>query len=150
MPHSLQGEALAAAGLTEATWFLNVTADPFVEPPYVRSAAEVEKPLRLDLAALRELGRKHGTAKMVKAMQCLNVDTPLGQGVWEGVPLSTVLRQCGRIGNVRRINYWGFHNNDPQQIFRGSVSYTEARGRAETVLKPVILPWWHLGWFAPD
>jgi hypothetical protein len=27
--------------------------------------------------------------------------------------------------NVRRIHYWGFHNNDPAQLFRSSVSYTQ-------------------------
>jgi DMSO/TMAO reductase YedYZ molybdopterin-dependent catalytic subunit len=73
-----------------------------------------------------ELGRKHGTVKVMKVMQCLNVDTPLGQGVWEGVPLATVLRECGGIANCRRIFYWGYHNNDERQIFRSSVSYTEA------------------------
>ena len=59
-------------------------------------------------------------------MQCLNISEPLGQGLWEGVPLRDVLRLCGRLENVRRIYYRGFHNNDPKQIFQSSVSYTQA------------------------
>ena len=72
-----------------------------------------------------ELGKKH-EVKFLKAMQCLNIDTPLGQGLWAGVPLRDVLRHCGKMNNVKRIYYWGFHNDDPQQIFQSSVSYTQA------------------------
>jgi hypothetical protein len=79
----------------------------------------------LDLPALLELGKKH-EVKFLKAMQCLNIPTPLGQGLWEGVPLREVLRLCGTMRNVRRIYYWGFHNNDPKQLFQSSVSYTQA------------------------
>jgi hypothetical protein len=79
----------------------------------------------LDLPALLELGRKH-EVKFLKAMQCLNISTPLGQGLWEGVPLREVLRLCGTMRNVRRIYYWGFHNNDSKQLFQSSLSYTQA------------------------
>ena len=79
--HLLPTEELPAAGLTEATWFVDIEADPFVEHPHVRSPAEVQTPVRLDLAGLRALGEAHGTVKVVKAMQCLNVQQPLGQGV---------------------------------------------------------------------
>ena len=188
--HLLDAEQRRSAGLTAATWSLDVAADPFVDPPHVRAAAMIGQKLAIDLPALRALGAAHGTVKVIKAMQCLNVDSPLGQGVWEGVPLATVLRQCGRITNCRRIYYWvqglrhhlgpfltpfsapcydthththtpaacqastwvriplrvligacnptfgpipifpdssqGFHNDDPLQVFRSSVSYTEA------------------------
>jgi DMSO/TMAO reductase YedYZ molybdopterin-dependent catalytic subunit len=46
--------------------------------------------------------------------------------LWEGVPLREVLRLCGMMRNVRRIYYWGFHNNDPKQLFQSSLSYTQA------------------------
>jgi DMSO/TMAO reductase YedYZ molybdopterin-dependent catalytic subunit len=61
----------------------------------------------------------------LKAMQCLNIPQPLGQGLWEGVPLRDVLRLCGRMSNVRRIYYWGYHNDDPAQMFRSSLSYSQ-------------------------
>jgi len=114
--------ARVAAKLTEETWSLSVRADPAVDPPHVKVPATATS-LTLNLEDLRALGQKHGV-KVIKAIQCLNVDAPLGQGLWEGVPLATVLRACG-MENVRRVNYWGYHNNDPTQVFRSSLSYTE-------------------------
>lgn len=141
VPHSLDGVALAAAGLTADTWFLTVDADPFVQPPHVKLPAKIATPLRLDLSALKQLaGSTRGTVRIVKAMQCLNVDSPLGQGLWEGIALADVLRACGRMENIRRINYWGFHNDDPAQQFRSSVSYTEAMEPAAGE-PPVMLCW---------
>ena len=130
-PYSLKGAALAEARLTPQTWRLEITADPFVEKPSVNVPASLERPLTLDagnaldLAALLELGKKH-EVHFLKAMQCLNIDTPLGQGLWTGVPLRALLDLCGRMTNVRRIYYWGFHNNDPAQLFKSSLSYTQA------------------------
>ena len=55
-------------------------------------SAEVARPARLedgtalDLAALKELGKARGV-RYLKAMQCNNIARPLGQGLWEGVPL---------------------------------------------------------------
>ena len=118
--HLVPKDELAAAGLTESTWSLVVDADSRIDPPHVRSPTEIANPLKLDMADLMAIGRKHGTVKVMKAMQCLNVDSPLGQGVWEGVPLATVLRQCGAISNCRRVFYWGFHNNDDRQVASSS------------------------------
>ncbi|MCO6457351.1 MAG: molybdopterin-dependent oxidoreductase [Pirellulaceae bacterium] len=130
-PHTLTGDALADARLTADTWRLEIEADPFVEEPLVKVPATLERPrtiadgTALDMQALLELGRRHGV-KYIKAMQCLNIPTPLGQGLWEGVPLCDLLRLCGKLNNVRRIYYRGFHNRDPQQIFQSSLSYTQA------------------------
>src|SRR5262249_55077598 len=82
-PFLLQGEALVKARLTPETWRLEIVSD---------GTAELAKPRRLedgtalDLPALEALGKKHGV-KFLKAMQCLNIPQPLGQGLWEGVPL---------------------------------------------------------------
>ena len=129
-PHTLKGDALIQARLTPETWRLEITADATPNPAG-KEVAGLGKPLTLadgnalDLPALLELGKKH-EVKFLKAMQCLNIPTPLGQGLWEGVPLRDVLRLCGAMRNVRRIYYWGFHNNDPKQLFQSSVSYTQA------------------------
>lgn len=142
-PHTLRGAEQIAARLTPDTWRLEITADPFVEEPHTKVAAELEKPLTieggnaLDLPTLLELGKKH-EVHFLKAMQCLNIDTPLGQGLWTGVPLRDVLKLCGKMNNVRRIYFWGFHNNDPQQIFKSSVSYTQCLETAPGDL-PVFL-----------
>ena len=130
LPHTLKGDALVQARLTPETWRLEITADATPNPA-IKESAGLSKPLTLadgsalDLPALLELGRKH-EVKFLKAMQCLNIPTPLGQGLWAGVPLREVLRLCGRLRDVRRIYYRGFHNHDPKQPFQSSLSYTQA------------------------
>ena len=120
-PTTLTPGQLAAARLTPDTWRIGVEGD---------KTADVERPRRyadataLDLPTLLDLGKKHGV-KYLKAMQCLNIPQPLGQGLWEGVPLRDVLRLVGRVGSVRRVVYWGFHHHDPEQAFRSSLSYTQ-------------------------
>lgn len=129
-PHTLTGEALVQARLTPESWRLEIISDPFTDE-VVKEAASVEKQFTLeddsafDLPALMRLGEKYGV-RYLKAVQCLNIAEPLGQGLWEGVPLRDVLRLCGELRNVRRIYYHGFHNNDPAQIFQSSMSYAQA------------------------
>ena len=142
LPHSLKGEALVEARLTPETWRLEITADATVNPA-IKDQAAISTPLTLadgnalDLPTLLELGKKHGV-KFLKAMQCLNIPAPLGQGLWEGVPLREVLRLCGQFRNVRRIYYWGFHNNDPKQLFQSSLSYSQAMETAPGELPPFL------------
>jgi hypothetical protein len=124
------GEALVAAKLTPETWRLEITADGPATPEQKEFATAgkqltIDDGTALDFAALLELGKKH-EVRFLKAMQCLNIPAPLGQGLWEGVPLREVLRLCAPLKNVRRIYYWGFHNNDPKQKFQSSLSYTQA------------------------
>ncbi|MCA9062520.1 MAG: molybdopterin-dependent oxidoreductase [Planctomycetaceae bacterium] len=129
-PHQLTGQALIDARMTAETWRLEITADSFTEEPHVQQPATLAKPMTidggnaLDLNQLMDLGTTKGFG-YIKAMQCLNIPTPLGQGFWEGVPLRDVLQLCGTMNNVRRIYYWGFHNNDPDQVFRSSLSYSQ-------------------------
>jgi DMSO/TMAO reductase YedYZ molybdopterin-dependent catalytic subunit len=91
----------------------------------------------IDLPTLEKLGREHGV-KFLKAMQCLNIPVPLGQGLWEGVPLREVLRLLGRLDNIRRVYYWGFHNNDPKQLFQSSLSYTQVMEAPPWELGPFL------------
>lgn len=122
-PHTLTGEALVRARLTPDTWRLEIRADDTLDG-VVTQKAQIEKPVTLDYPALLALGEKHRVL-FFKAMQCLNIATPLGQGLWEGVPLRNVLRLCGQMSNVRRIYFWGYHNDDPKQRFQSSLSYTQ-------------------------
>lgn len=121
-PFTLTGDALKDARLTPETWRLEVTAA--ASPPDIKEAATIGNAVTLDFAALTELAKKRGV-KFLKAMQCLNIPAPLGQGLWEGVPLRDVLALCGAMKNVRRVYYWGFHNDDPKQLFQSSLSYSE-------------------------
>lgn len=120
-PHSLKGDDLVKARLTPETWRLEIVSD---------GSAQIDKPRKLDdntaidLATIEELGKKHGV-KFLKAMQCLNIAQPLGQGLWEGVPLRDVLKLAGKANNVRRVYYHGFHNNDPKQLFQSSLAYNQ-------------------------
>jgi hypothetical protein len=141
-PHSLVGEALVEARLTPESWRLEIVADPFTselvkEPASLIKALTLDDGTALDLPALIELGKKH-SVRFLKAIQCLNIAAPLGQGLWEGVPLREVLRLCGTMKNVRRIYYWGYHNNDPKQVFQSSLSYTEAMETPPGDLPPFL------------
>jgi DMSO/TMAO reductase YedYZ molybdopterin-dependent catalytic subunit len=42
-------------------------------------------------------------------------------GLWEGVPLRDVVWLAKPTGNVRRVFYYGYHNDDPKQMFRSSL-----------------------------
>jgi DMSO/TMAO reductase YedYZ molybdopterin-dependent catalytic subunit len=121
-PFTLEGQALANARLTPETWRLEIVGDESAE---VARPARLENGTALSLDALKAMGEAHGV-KYFKAMQCNNIPFPLGQGLWEGVPLREVLRSVGKVGNVRRIYYWGFHNNDPAQLFQSSLSFNRA------------------------
>ena len=111
LPYDLDRDALVKARLTPETWRLEVTTE---------AGAGVERPLRigdgtaLTYSGLLKLGERHGV-RFLKALQCSNIALPLGQGLWEGVPLRNVLNLCGRLTNTRRIFYWGYHNDDPKQ-----------------------------------
>ena len=142
-PHTLTGKDLVKARMTPETWRLEITADSRVEPPHVTQPARMQAPrtlkdgTALDLETLRALGKSHGV-KFIKATQCLNIPEPLGQGLWEGVPLRDVLKLCGKMRDVRRIYYRGFHNGDPEQIFQSSLSYTQAMETPPGAFPPML------------
>jgi len=127
-PHQLPIDKLTEEGLVQETWKLEITGDPFVELPHTKVPTSIEKSMTItdgtaiDFPTLVEMGKEH-EVYYFKAMQCLNIQTPLGQGLWSGIPLRNVIKLCGKIKNVRRIYYWGFHNHDLKQIFKSSVSY---------------------------
>ena len=120
-PFKLKGEALVKARLTPEDWRLEVVGDDSSKVPNPR---RLEDNTAIDLAALMELGKTKGV-KYLKAMQCNNIPSPLGQGLWEGVPLREVIGTVGKLENVRRVYYWGFHNNDAAQLFQSSLSYNQ-------------------------
>ncbi len=133
-PYTLTGEALEKARLTKETWRLEIVGDSGAEIPKPHT---LEKGNAIDLPAILELGKAHGV-RFLKAMQCLNIAQPLGQGLWEGVPLREVLKLAGKFSNVRRVYYWGFHNNDPKQLFQSSLSYTHVMEAPPWELLPFV------------
>ncbi len=133
-PHSLKGEALAAARLTPETWRLEIVSD---------GSAQLEKQFKLadntaiDLPTLQELGKKHGV-KFLKAMQCSNIAQPLGQGLWEGVPLRELVRLTGKMKDIRRLYFHGFHNNDAKQMFQSSICMNQVLETPPWDLPPLV------------
>ena len=128
VPHSLRGEVLSKARLTAATWRLEIGA---------ADEAKAERKPSFDFPSLLRLGEKHGV-KFLKALQCNNLCLPLGQGLWEGVPLAELLAECGALSNVRRVRYWGFHNDVPAQRFMASLALNQALEAAPGELPPVV------------
>ena len=118
-PHSLPAAKKAEVGLTRDSWRLEVISDPD-HPARVRSPMRQEDGSAFDFVGLMELAKQHAV-RFPKVMTCLNIGCPLGMGIWEGVPLRTLLWKTQPTENLRRIFYYGYHNEDPAQMFRSSL-----------------------------
>lgn len=118
-PYKLPPEKLREVGLSRETWELEVVADP-------ESNAEVEHPLSkengtaMNWAGLMKLAETKAVCLMI-VMSCTNGRFPCGMGLWEGVPLKDVIWLARPTGNIRRVFYYGYHNNDPEQRFQSSL-----------------------------
>lgn len=119
LPHTLSPEKKRAVGLTRDTWRLEVVSDP-EHPAKLRKTLTRKDGTALDFPALMALAEKHAV-RFAKAMTCLNIGCPLGTGIWEGVPLREVVWLTQPRENLRRVFYHGYHNDDPQQMFRSSL-----------------------------
>lgn len=120
VPHSLPSEKKAEVGMTRETWKLEVVSDTD------KSATRLKKPMKkedgtaLDFNGLMQIAETHAV-KFAKVMTCLNIGCPLGTGIWEGVPLREIIWRTQPVENLRRVFYYGYHNDDPAQMFRSSL-----------------------------
>jgi len=118
-PHTLGAEKLREVGLARETWWLEVLPDP-------ESNSVVERPLSrasgtaLDWDGLMKLAQTRAV-RFMSVMTCTNGKAPFGMGLWEGVPMRDVVWLARPTGNVRRIFYYGYHNDDPEQRFQSSL-----------------------------
>jgi DMSO/TMAO reductase YedYZ molybdopterin-dependent catalytic subunit len=119
VPHSLPAAKKRAAGLTRETWKLEVVSDPD-HPASLGRQLRQKDGTALDFAGLLKLAERHAV-RFPKVMTCLNIGCPLGMGVWEGVPLREVIWLTQPRENLRRVFYYGYHNDDPKQMFRSSL-----------------------------
>src|SRR5690349_12418329 len=110
LPHSLSQEQKRKVGLTRETWRLEVLSDPDA-PATLGHPMTQNHGTALDFAGLMKLAAKH-SVRFAKTMSCLNIGRPLGTGIWEGVPLREVLWLTQPRENVRRVFYYGYHNDD--------------------------------------
>lgn len=119
LPYTLPLERRLAVGLERETWRLEVIADP-------DSTSVLQTPLSndlstaLDFEGLLRLGAEHGVSYL-KGVTCNNLGEPLGMGLWEGVPLRVLVWMAQPLRDVRRVFYYGYHNDDPAQIFQSSL-----------------------------
>jgi DMSO/TMAO reductase YedYZ molybdopterin-dependent catalytic subunit len=119
LPHSLPDNKKSEVGLTRETWKLEVVSDAD-NPAKLGRELTKEAGTALDFAGLLQLGEKHAV-RFAKVMTCLNIGCPLGMGIWEGVPLRDVLWLTRPREDVRRVFYYGYHNDDPKQRFQSSL-----------------------------
>jgi DMSO/TMAO reductase YedYZ molybdopterin-dependent catalytic subunit len=136
LPHKLPAEKLSQVGLSRETWKLEVLSDP-EHPAVLKSPLEKEKGSALDWDGLMTLAAKR-TVSFLKVMTCNNIGRPLGMGLWEGVPLRDVVWLTQPREDLRRIFYYGYHNDDPKQMFRSSLSVNRVL-EDPPGLPPVIL-----------
>ncbi len=135
VPHTLRGDALHSARLTPESWRLEIVGDGGAKVP---KPLTIENGLALDFRQLQRLGEARGI-RFIKAVQCLNIEYPLGQGLWEGVPLRDIVRLTGAFSNVRRVSYSGYHNNAPSQIFQSSLNLSDVLEAPPGNLPPLVV-----------
>lgn len=119
IPYTHPEEKLREVGMTRETWKLEVLADPEA-PPKLGTQLTREAGTALDFAGLMKLAEKH-SVRFLKIMTCLNLGSPLGIGLWEGVPLRTIIWLTRPDSDLRRVFYYGYHNDDPKQRFQSSL-----------------------------
>jgi hypothetical protein len=136
VPHSLDEEKRKEVKLTRDTWQLEVIADP-AHPPKIKAPLTAADGTAFDFAALLKLAERH-RVRFAKVMTCLNLGCPLGMGLWEGVPLREVIWLTQPRENLRRVFYYGYHNDDPAQMFRSSLAISRVL-EDPFDLPPVIL-----------
>ena len=132
----ISSDKLAAIGLTRETWNLEIIPDP-------ESNAEIGNPLSKEKGNafnwedLMKLAEKHAV-RFLHVLTCTNAPKPYGMGLWEGVPLREILWKVKPKQNIRRIFYYGYHNDDPAQLFQSSLPINRVMEEAPGEL-PVIL-----------
>ncbi len=118
-PHELSLEKRRQVGLTRDTWQLEVLPDKETNAQVARPLSKAQG-TAFDWDQLMHLAEK-ATVRFFSVMSCTNDPTPCGMGLWEGVPLREVVWLARPQANVRRIFYYGYHHDDPQQRFQSSL-----------------------------
>lgn len=119
IPHTLPLDKKAEVGLSRDTWKLEIISDPD-NPAVLSREFKKSNNTAIDFSTLMSLAEKHAV-RFAKVMTCLNIGCPLGMGIWEGVPLRTLIWMTQPKKDLRRVHYFGYHNDDPKQIFRSSL-----------------------------
>jgi DMSO/TMAO reductase YedYZ molybdopterin-dependent catalytic subunit len=119
LPHKLADDKKREVGLTRETWKLEIVSDA-QHPATLGKQFTLKDNTALTFEDLMRLAAKHAV-RFPKVMTCLNIGCPLGMGIWEGVPLRHLVWLTQPKENLRRLSYYGYHNDDPKQIFKSSL-----------------------------
>jgi DMSO/TMAO reductase YedYZ molybdopterin-dependent catalytic subunit len=119
IPHRLTEKRREEVGLTQGTWTLQIINDR-EHPATIDHERTDENESSITFTELLKVGQGR-SVRFAKVMTCLNIGCPLGMGIWEGVPLRTLLWTTKPTANLRRVFYYGYHNDDPKQMFRSSL-----------------------------
>jgi hypothetical protein len=119
LPYTLPPAKLREIGMTRDTWKLDVISDPS-SPAKLQNPMSRERGNALDFVGLMNLAETKAV-RYLKVMTCNNLNSPLGMGLWEGVPLREVIWMTKPVGDIRRVFYYGHHNEDPKQMFQSSL-----------------------------
>lgn len=129
-------EKLREVGLDRDTWQLDVVpeegGDVRIGRPLSKAAGTA-----LSFAALMKLAEK-SAVRFLKALTCTNLADIQGMGLWEGVPLREIIWLARPAANIRRVYYYGYHNDDDRQRFVSSLPLARVLEDAPWDL-PVIL-----------
>ncbi len=120
LPYTLPEARLREIGMTRDTWKLDVVPD-LATGTKVDAPMSKERGTALDWQGLMKLAEKR-SVRYLKVVTCNNLNAPLGMGLWEGVPLRDVVWMTRPVSDIRRVYYYGHHNEDPKQMFRSSLS----------------------------
>ncbi len=135
-PHSLSEDERTKVGLTRETWKLEVIGDPD-HPSTLENPLSKATDNALDFQSLMKIAETK-RVRFAKVMTCLNIGCPLGMGIWEGVPLREAVWLAKPQANLRRVFYYGYHNDDEKQMIRSSLSVGRVLEDAHG-LPPVIM-----------
>ncbi|MBL8830626.1 MAG: molybdopterin-dependent oxidoreductase [Planctomycetaceae bacterium] len=119
LPYTHPEEKLREVGLLRETWQLEIISDPD-SPAKIETPRLIETDNAVDWDELMQLAEKHAV-KVLKVMTCNNGNKPLGMGLWEGVPLRELIWSTKPSGDLRRVFFYGYHNDDPKQRFQSSL-----------------------------
>jgi DMSO/TMAO reductase YedYZ molybdopterin-dependent catalytic subunit len=119
VPHRLTEKKREEVGLTRDTWTLQIINDR-EHPATIDHERTDENEMSFTFTNLLKTSQGR-SVRFAKVMTCLNIGCPLGMGIWEGLPLRTFLWLTKPTANLRRVFYYGYHNDDPKQMFKSSL-----------------------------
>jgi DMSO/TMAO reductase YedYZ molybdopterin-dependent catalytic subunit len=109
-PWDLSAEEQRAGGYDRETWNLEIVGDP---PTLLDHPRTVPGGSAITFADLLKAARTR-VVRVPKCMTCLDIRTPFGSALWEGVPLGDLLWSTGPNGSkpIRRVSFYAFQVAD--------------------------------------